>query len=265
MTDRSPDPPDSGAPPPVTAEAEPPGPRYLRIRDALAARLRDGLYPVGSLMPTESDLTAEFGTSRFTVREALRALQEQGWIERRQGVGTRVLTNRPDARYSLSAATLEDLFQLATDTTYVLLGCTPLTLDEAEAEIAGGAPGEDWMLAEGMRWTAPGGRPIAFVQSYFPARHADLTDRFEAHAGPLFALLEAHASSPVEEAVQETSARIMPDRVARFLGQRPGTLALVLLRRYLTAEGVLIASVNWHPAAAMTHVMRIRRGAPPPG
>ena len=252
----------SGSDPPPIAEQ---GPRYLQIRDALAARLLAGVYPVGSLMPTESDLTAEFGTSRFTVREALRALQEQGWIERRQGVGTRVLTNRPTTVYSLSATTLEDLFQLAVDTTYVLLGCSEILLADTTAEIAGGTSGEAWMLAEGMRWTAPGGKPIAFVQSYFPTRYAALAPSFEEHAGPLFALLETRAETPVEEAVQETSAQIMPDRIARFLGQRPGTLALVLLRRYLTEEGVLIASVNWHPASQMTHVMRIRRATSPPG
>lgn len=234
-------------------------PLYLRIRDRLSEMIVAGVHPVGSLLPTEAELAAEFTASRFTVREALRTLQEEGWIERRQGVGSRVLTQTPTHRLSLSATSLEDLFQLGAGTCYVLLDEAAVTLDEALAEVTGGAPGEPWHRIEGIRWTAPGGTPICFIQSWFPARFAALVPRMEAHDGPLFALLEAEAGHPVEEAVQEISARPMPDRIARLLGQRPGTIALVLLRRYVTSGGVLIASCNWHPADQMTHVMRIRR------
>ena len=37
--------------------------------------------------PTESELCDEFNASRFTVREALRRLVEQGMVQRRQGAG----------------------------------------------------------------------------------------------------------------------------------------------------------------------------------
>ena len=239
------------------------GPLYLRLRDTLAQRIGDGTHQVGDLLPTEMELARMFSTSRFTVREALRALQDQGMIERRQGVGTRVISRQPTQGYSLSAASLEDLFQIGAGTCYVLLDHGPVVLDDALSETTGGSPGEAWHRADAMRWTAPGGRPICFVQSWFPARYAPLTDRFETHDGPLFGLLEAHADGPVQEAVQEISARIMPDRIARMLGQRPGTPALVLLRRYVTQAGVLIASVNWHPAEQMTYVTRILRRSGP--
>src|ERR1700757_3234796 len=42
----------------------------------------------GAALPTEQALCDEFGVSRITVRRALADLAEQGYIERRQGVGS---------------------------------------------------------------------------------------------------------------------------------------------------------------------------------
>jgi DNA-binding transcriptional MocR family regulator len=63
-------------------------PRYAQIQKSLEQRLIDGVYPIGSLMPSEQELSQEFNSSRTTIREALRYLRERGYVERRQGVGT---------------------------------------------------------------------------------------------------------------------------------------------------------------------------------
>jgi GntR family transcriptional regulator len=51
---------------------------------------RDG-YP-GGLLPNEASLMATHGMSRATVREALAMLRSDGLIERKQGIGTHVVT-----------------------------------------------------------------------------------------------------------------------------------------------------------------------------
>jgi GntR family transcriptional regulator len=62
------------------------------LHHQLAAVLRDGIttgrYAPGERLPGEDGLAALYGVSRVTVRRALRDLQEQGLIERRQGRGT---------------------------------------------------------------------------------------------------------------------------------------------------------------------------------
>ena len=70
-------------------------PRYMALARQLAKEIRKGKYPVDTLLPTEAELTTKYGLSRFTVREAIRQLQSQGLVFRRQGVGTRVLTEEP--------------------------------------------------------------------------------------------------------------------------------------------------------------------------
>lgn len=237
-------------------------PRYVQIQRILEERITSGQYPVGALMPTEYDFSNEFGTSRFTIREAMRHLYERGYVERRQGLGTRVINDSPKANFSLSVGSLEELFQVAVDTWFVVLGTEKVTLDADLAETVGGVTDEEWILINGIRWTQPGGRPICYVQSYIHGHFEHLLDRIPEHRGPLFQLLSQAAGSVIEKAVQEICARRMPDPLARQLGLKPGVWALRILRRYVTADGVLITSVNWHPADQMTYVMQLRRHEP---
>jgi len=238
------------------------GPRYARIQRVLEDRVIDGTYPVGSLIPTEVELAAEFDTSRFTIREALRYLREYGYVERRQGVGTRVISAEPQSTFLQSFGSLEELFQVALDTWFAILDTQQVVLDPETAELVGGLAGEEWFRISGVRWTKPGGQPICYVQSFIPPRFEEVIPSLEGHQGPFFSLLERHSEGKIERAVQEIRAVPMPPEMSRHLGLLPGSWALQLLRRYLTDSGVLIASFNWHPADQMTYVMNIHRSKP---
>lgn len=235
------------------------GPRYQRIQRVLEDRLTAGQYPVGSLMPTEIELAAEFATSRFTVREALRHLTDRGYIKRKQGLGTRVVAIDPKAEYVLSFESLHELTQVAVETWFVFHETTRVTLDGELARRVGGQEGEEWFRVTGVRWTRPGGRAVCHIQSFIPLRFADAVGQLENHDGPFFSLLERHADGPIDEVVQEIRAVAMPPEISRTLGLPGDSWALQLLRRYITAGGVLIASFNWHPADQLTYTMRIER------
>lgn len=68
--------------------------RPARISEKLARDLeqllQDGVWRPGDQLPGERDLASRFGVSRSSVREALRILELHGWVEIRQGDGTRV-------------------------------------------------------------------------------------------------------------------------------------------------------------------------------
>lgn len=51
------------------------------------SRIASGALPEGSLLPTETDLQAEFAISRTALREGLKAVEERRMIEIRQGRG----------------------------------------------------------------------------------------------------------------------------------------------------------------------------------
>lgn len=59
-----------------------------RIAGELRGELAAGEHPVGSRLPTETNLAARFGVSRPTVRAALRELEALGLVTTKHGVGT---------------------------------------------------------------------------------------------------------------------------------------------------------------------------------
>ena len=61
-----------------------------QVDELLRGRIRDGTYAPGSRMPSESELSDEFGVSRATVRTVLAKLAVNGLILRKQGDGTYV-------------------------------------------------------------------------------------------------------------------------------------------------------------------------------
>ena len=65
-------------------------PRYERVREAIAARIRDGEWGPGEALPAELAMAAEYGVSLGTVRRAVSALVDERLLERRHGSGTYV-------------------------------------------------------------------------------------------------------------------------------------------------------------------------------
>ncbi|UCG38325.1 MAG: FadR family transcriptional regulator [bacterium] len=69
--------------------------RKTRVYEEIVLRVREmietGLLKTGERLPTERDLAETFKVSRASVREALRALECQGFLESRQGDGTYVV------------------------------------------------------------------------------------------------------------------------------------------------------------------------------
>ena len=59
--------------------------RYQEIADELRQRLASA--GVGRVLPSESELSAEFKVSRVTIRRALEILRDEGLVDARQGFG----------------------------------------------------------------------------------------------------------------------------------------------------------------------------------
>src|SRR5690606_17339772 len=61
----------------------------------LRLNIEDGTWPIGSKIPVESELVAELGVGRSTLREAIRTLANLGMLEPAPGRGTFVRSRNP--------------------------------------------------------------------------------------------------------------------------------------------------------------------------
>jgi DNA-binding FadR family transcriptional regulator len=64
---------------------------YRQIAEQLRAAIAAGKFAIGSRLPAERDLAKQLGVSRPSVREAMIALEVEGWVEVRTGSGVYVL------------------------------------------------------------------------------------------------------------------------------------------------------------------------------
>ncbi len=221
-------------------------PRYLEILEILRARIGAGSYPVGEKLPSEAEFCSEFGASRFTVREALRRLQEQGLLETQQGAGSRVIQRNPTGAFVQSYSSVADLYQFALDTHFEILDIENTKVDAELAGMIGGEAGEEWCFVRGLRSTREGGQALCLIESYIPIRFARFVVLLSRADGPLYAVLEEASGETVTSVNQAFQALEMPPHVSAALAAPGGSVSLRLLRRYQGERGTIIASFNWH-------------------
>src|SRR5271168_3102302 len=60
-------------------------PTYVLVARAIEKRILDGDIAPGDILPSETAFAAQFGVNRSTLREALRALEQNGLVSREPG------------------------------------------------------------------------------------------------------------------------------------------------------------------------------------
>ena len=66
-----------------------------RITEIVRQAIVNGTYPAGSQLPNQLELARRFGVSGFTVHQALTRLEREGFIRKRQRLGTHVVDAPP--------------------------------------------------------------------------------------------------------------------------------------------------------------------------
>lgn len=72
---------------------QPKTPLYLTVKEILKERIISGEYGLYSLIPTENELEQEFNVSKITIRKAIQILESEGFVSKKSGSGTKVISN----------------------------------------------------------------------------------------------------------------------------------------------------------------------------
>lgn len=64
---------------------------YKTIYNTLKEEIANGVFPAGSLLPTEQNLAQEYSVSRPTIAKVYNQLQDEGFIKKKKGLGTIVV------------------------------------------------------------------------------------------------------------------------------------------------------------------------------
>lgn len=75
---------------------------HVQVREALLQLINED-FSFMKRLPSEQELSAKIGVSRNTIREAIKTLENEGYVTSRHGVGTFVIQNRENIKYNLSS------------------------------------------------------------------------------------------------------------------------------------------------------------------
>lgn len=209
-----------------------PFPKYLQIREVISRWLLT--FAVGDRLPTETALAAQFEVSRETVRQALRALEQEGVIVRRPRIGTRVArlpTPPTDRRLT---GPVEDFTALGLDMSTELLdrGFIPATEDVAAG--LGLSVGTEIFCFRRLRRFD--GVPLNVLEAYFPAAIGLRLARRNLQAGLVVPLLRRMLDPEIWEDRQEVEAKAPEPGLIEALEMPAGVPLLTVTRRFLDSR-----------------------------
>lgn len=200
-------------------------PLWAQVLADLRRRLARGEFR--SRFPGDDELTACYGVSRHTVREAVRRLQAEGVIERGRGRGTFVR----DRVIEQPLGTLYSLFRSVEEQGFVqrsIVRHLEIRQDREAATVLGCAPGEPLVYLERLRLADD--QPVVLDCSWLPAVFArPLLDVDFAHTA---LYRELHARCGVRpDAGWERISPVLPSAAQReLIGLPEGVPALAIER-----------------------------------
>jgi GntR family transcriptional regulator len=229
-------------------------PRYVQLATTLMREIESGRYPIGALIPTEFELCDQFGVSRFTVREAVKLLVQQGLIVRQAGVGSRVQSAPVDVRYTQTMSGLADLQQYADETTLVVESKKIIELTAKRAEQLKVSTKETWLHVEGLRFAREERLPICHTEVFIAPHLRSVSGIHARTKQPIYAILEKEFGVKITRVEQEISAVILSSKMVDRLKTLARAPAIWICRRYFDERGDLIEQAhNTHPADRFTY------------
>lgn len=187
--------------------------KYHLVEMTLAARIRDGAYEGG--LPGERDLAAEFGVARVTIRSALRRLEEQGLVARRQRRGTAALSGRSGPTRRLLRDHLDKFLDRGRPDKRKVLRFEFVEAPTNVADALDVAPGTQVLRV--VRVRSAGATALTYTDVYVPAPLAEGITRRALNRKSFIEVLE-DAGVKIATAEQSIGSEGAPPNVASALG-----------------------------------------------
>ncbi|HEY4370517.1 MAG TPA: GntR family transcriptional regulator [Burkholderiales bacterium] len=235
-------------------------PRYQEIAAVLTKGIAQGRYPVGRLLPTETELCETFDAGRHTVREALRILTDRGMIVRRRGAGTMVIATEAPNLFTHSVASMSEWLRYPQDTYRATVEAGEVMADRKLAALLKCEPEKKWFRISSVRRSSQLAEPLGWAEIYVLPKYAEVVNRGDHGSTPVHQQVEKMFGESVEHANLEIFASSIPARLARPLKVKPGSPALTVVRRYYGRKsGMFEITVSIHPENRYTYTMDMYR------
>jgi len=205
---------------------------YQKVADDIKKNILSGIYEVGSLIPTENDLEKKYDVSKITVRKAVELLVAEGYLTKKSGIGTRVISNNLFNKLSKARSYSSIVNEQSTLTKEIL---AVKTLDSKDTPIESAFKNQKVMYIK--RLYSLDNQPFIIVEHYLPNLQTP-TPIEELKNQSLYKFLK-DSGEEISSVKDQFKAVNLNDEDKTLL-QKTDSLALQRIRRGYSNKGNLI-------------------------
>jgi GntR family transcriptional regulator len=221
-------------------------PSYLQLAEMLKSEIRDGKFPPGGRLPTEAELVSRSKLSRITVRKGIEVLENEGWVVRKQGLGTFVQTAINQNLADVKTIT-EVLLEQCTNPRVKVIKFSTIIPPEHVQKVFRLKKDEKILQIE--RLFLDDKRPIARLQTFMPLalrEHADILRREGIPNETTYSVWEKTLGIQIKGAAYTLRAAKSDRKDEKLLGLKLGQPVLVLERTTYGQDGQPIDFALFH-------------------
>jgi len=236
-------------------------PLYQLIDRTLRTEIARGSYPIGTLLPSETELMNRFQVSRHTVRTALRGLQTSGLVKTHKGLGTKVQGPGGGQSYIHRIDRISDLFPANAETRYDPVERDHVALPAAANIFPGLGDERKWLRLTGDRRMPGSSLPLNEFEVFVAARFASVGRAIGKTSPSVYAVLESIYAETICEVEQVIGGFKADGKIGRKIGLKKGDPGIEVRRihRLSSDNSVGIVSLNRYPIEEYTFSMLLRR------
>ncbi|MCT6822605.1 MAG: GntR family transcriptional regulator [Apilactobacillus sp.] len=202
-------------------------PIYIQIHNSIKKNIEDGKWKLGSRIPSERQLSAEFNVSRMTLRQAIQTLVDEGILDQRVGSGTYVSNQKVQEKMSGVTGFSDIMIAQGKHPSSKTVSYHMLEPSLSEIEKLNISENDKVLRMERIRYGD--NIPICFEIATVPEKFIDGLSKEDVSHSFYASLKEKKGLTP-KVSRQNVSATLASERIAEFLDVKKGD-AILLLRQ----------------------------------
>ncbi len=223
-------------------------PLHLQISNDIRQKILDGIYPLGTRLPTEEELCITYKASRPTLRQALTTLSQEGLIMRRPRTGSTVLATQPHTVLSHSVHTVNELLDYPGTMVREILDMSYIKAYQALADQIHCPVHMGWFRIVSLRFQNQSTVPLCLTTYYILPKYAGVVKHKKHLTIPISEQIVEMFDEVIQRAKVEIYSEQVPKEYIKPLLVKEHTSALVVMRSYIGIDQeVFQVTTSHHP------------------
>lgn len=212
-------------------------PLYLQVYEDIKQKIQNGQYKEGEKLPSERNLYSEYDVSRITIREALKLLEEEGYIKREHGRGSYVLGSQYNQMLDSLYNFKDEIEKNGDQPRTIMLSIKKIASTQYLQNKMEILPHQE--VYELRRLRLANEKPLIYETSYLPVKFCEGLEKFNFNKLSLYNTLNKHYDIRIVRAYENLTSRKLTEDQAKYLDTDINDTCMFIERFSYIEEGII--------------------------